>query len=219
MSAATVEMARLNGVVLRLNDVIGANKAWLSEVDGAIGDGDHGINMAKGFSIAAGKVSGAPDGFASELEVLSRVLMTQIGGSMGPLYGMFFKALAETARGFESVGLSEFQDMVAAAHAAIRRISPAKQGDKTLMDCLEPALASLQASVNSGSTLEAGLNAMKQAAEQGRDATRDLVAKLGRSSRLGERSRGVLDAGACSCCLILAVMADQLLEISTEMES
>jgi phosphoenolpyruvate---glycerone phosphotransferase subunit DhaL len=219
VSAAAVEMARLNGVVLRLNDGIVANKAWLSEVDGAIGDGDHGINMAKGFSIAAGKVSETSPGYAAELAELSRVLMTQIGGSMGPLYGMFFKAMAEQARGFETVGLGEFHSMVAAAHAAIRRISPAKQGDKTLMDCLEPALASLQNSVESGSTLQAGLQAMKAAAEQGRDATRDLVARLGRSSRLGERSRGVLDAGACSCCLILTTLADQLLELANDKES
>lgn len=219
MSTKTIPLKHLGGVVSRLNDVIASNKAWLSEVDGAIGDGDHGINMAKGFSMAAAQTAEQAGGFVSELEVLSRVLMTQIGGSMGPLYGMFFRAFAQAAREKDYLDLRGFCELVEAAHAAIRRISPARVGDKTLMDCLEPALLSLQTSVDAGSELEEGLTAMKQAAEAGRDSTLDLVARLGRSSRLGERSLGVLDAGACSCCLILCAFADHLLEHSKQWTS
>ncbi|MCG8526228.1 MAG: dihydroxyacetone kinase subunit L [Opitutales bacterium] len=207
----SISLSKLSGVVAALNDTIQENKAYLSEVDGAIGDGDHGINMAKGFAIAADATADGSKTVSEELSVLSKTLMMKIGGSMGPLYGMFFKAMADTLKDRESMDLETFSGMISAAKDAISKISPAKPGDKTLMDCLVPSVESLVASVSAGDTLDAALEKMKKIAAEGRDSTKDMVAKLGRSSRLGERSRGVLDAGSCSCYLILETLANQVI--------
>ncbi len=210
MAKDHVLVSDLGSIVEALNTTITENKAYLSEIDGAIGDGDHGINMAKGFNLAAEALSGQEGDMASNLKKLSNTLMMKIGGSMGPLYGMFFKAMAESVSDKEQIGLSDFTEMIVSARDAISKISPAKPGDKTLMDCLVPAVESLQSSVDNSHDFDTALNQMKQAAEAGKDSTKDLVSKLGRSSRLGERSRGVLDAGACSCCLILGTLADEV---------
>ena len=134
----------------------------------------------------------------------------KIGGSMGPLYGMFFKAMAGVTQGVDAVDAAVFGRMLKATREAIEKISPAKPGDKTLMDVLVPAQESYQTALDAGQPFTECLDAMSQAAEEGRDATKDMVAKLGRSSRLGERSRGVVDAGAASCCLILQTMANTI---------
>jgi dihydroxyacetone kinase len=96
---------------------------------------------------------------------------------------------------------------------AIQSISPAQPGDKTLIDTLHPAVMTYKKAVDDGKTFTEALVEMKIAAIEGRDSTKDMVARLGRASRLGERSRGVLDAGATSCCLILETMASSILEI------
>lgn len=207
----SIETENLAGIVAALNAVISKNKAYLSEVDGAIGDGDHGINMAKGFGLANEAVAANPGTVGENLTVLSNTLMMKIGGSMGPLYGMFFKAWAKELSERPSLDLEAVTAVVEASRSAIQRISPAKPGDKTLVDCLEPAVEALRAARAQGVSLEAGLTQMKAAAAAGRDSTKDMVAKLGRSSRLGERSRGVLDAGSCSCYLILETLADEII--------
>lgn len=197
-------------IVLDLVAAIQAQKQYLSDIDGLIGDGDHGVNMNKGFTLAGEQLGREPGDLTHALGVLSKVLMMKIGGSMGPLYGMFFKAMAGAVQGLESVDADVFGKMLAATREAIQKISPAKPGDKTLMDVLVPAQLAFQTMLDAGKSFAECLDAMSQAAEQGRDATIDLVAKLGRSSRLGERSRGVVDAGAASCCLILQTMAQSI---------
>ena len=112
--------------------------------------------------------------------------------------------------GAETIDAAVFGRMLWPRREAIEKISPAKPGDKTLMDVLVPAEEAYQAALEAGEPFRACLDAMAEAAGQGRDATKDMVAKLGRSSRLGERSRGVMDAGAASCCLILQTMATSI---------
>ena len=126
---------------------------------------------------------------------------------MGPLYGTFFKSLAAACDGVDAIDMAVFGRMLSSGREGIQKISDAKPGDKTLMDVLLPAEAAYQAAVKTGEPFRVCLDKMVEAARQGRDATKDMVAKLGRSSRLGERSRGVIDAGAASCCLILEIMA------------
>jgi dihydroxyacetone kinase-like protein len=197
-------------IVLDLVAAIQAQKQYLSDIDGLIGDGDHGVNMNKGFTLAGEQFSREPGDLTHALGVLSKVLMMKIGGSMGPLYGMFFKAMAGVTQGAEVVDAAVFGRMLKATREAIEKISPAKPGDKTLMDVLVPAQLAFQTMLVAGKSFAECLDAMSHAAEQGRDATKDLMAKLGRSSRLGERSRGVVDAGAASCCLILQTMAQSI---------
>lgn len=191
-------------IIADMAGVIVENKAYLSEIDGKIGDGDHGVNMAKGFGRAAERLD--RDGTLSDaMQVLSDVLMSEIGGSMGPLYGMMFSDMADDLGDAEQIDAAAFGSMIRAGLQGVQEIGSAKVGDKTLLDALTPAVEAFEAN---SSDFAAALAAMKAAAATGRDSTIDLVAKVGRSARLGERSRGVLDAGATSCAMILASFAD-----------
>jgi dihydroxyacetone kinase phosphoprotein-dependent L subunit len=206
-----MERIRVDGagaVVTGLIEVINANRAYLSEIDGAIGDGDHGINMSKGFTAAGARLAaGPPAGLGQALGVLGEVLVNDVGGSMGPLYGTFFQAMSEAVGTREYLDAATFAAMLGAGLAAIQEIGSAKVGDKTLVDALAPARAAFDDAVAAGLPFAEGLVRMAAAAEAGRDSTRDMVARIGRASRLGERSRGVLDAGATSCALLLRSMA------------
>jgi len=197
-------------VVTDLVVVINANRAYLSEIDGAIGDGDHGINMSKGFSAAGERLAGLSVGLAQALATLGETLIEGVGGSMGPLYGSFFGAMAGVAEGRDVLDATTFGAMLDAGLAAIQEIGSAKVGDKTLLDALVPARDAFAGALASGRSFAEALDAMAAAAEKGKESTRDLVARVGRASRLGERSRGALDAGATSCALILRSMARSL---------
>lgn len=194
-------------IVSDLIRAIQENKQYLSDIDGAIGDGDHGINMNKGFTLCRDELLANPGNLTHGLKTLSKILVMKIGGAMGPLYGTFFKSLAAACDGVDAIDMAVFGRMLSSGREGIQKISDAKPGDKTLMDVLLPAEAAYQAAAQTGEPFRVCLDKMVEAARQGRDATKDMVAKLGRSSRLGERSRGVIDAGAASCCLILEIMA------------
>jgi dihydroxyacetone kinase-like protein len=183
------------------------NKQYLSDIDGAIGDGDHGINMNKGFTMCETEMQNNPGNLSQSLNLLSKILMMKIGGSMGPLYGKFFKAMAKASEPHDTITVTVFKNMLSDALLAIQSISIAKVGDKTLMDTLVPAVEAYSAEVEKESSFGEALDAMSSAARAGMESTKDLMAKIGRSSRLGERSIGVLDAGAISCFLILDSMA------------
>lgn len=189
------------------------NKDYLSEVDGAIGDGDHGINMNKGFTICGERLAGGEQGLSSALKVLGRVLLMEIGGSMGPLYGTFFLEMSKACTDKENIDIRVFSYMLEKAVEGVGSIGNASVGDKTLMDVLLPALEAYKKADESDSTFEQALAEMKAAAEKGKESTRDMIAKVGRASRLGERSRGVLDAGAVSCNLILGSIVDAILNL------
>ncbi len=195
-------------IVSAIVGAIQRNKQYLSDLDGAVGDGDHGINMNKGVTLCAEELKRNPGDLSHSLMALSRALMTQIGGAMGPLYGQFFRGMAKACEGSSFVDAAVFGKMLEGAQDGIQRISDAKIGDKTMMDVLIPSAYAYKHAVAAGNSFKESLEAMRKAAVQGRDSTRDLVAKVGRSSRLGERSRGALDAGAVSCCLVLESIAE-----------
>jgi dihydroxyacetone kinase len=121
--------------------------------------------------------------------------------------------MAKACNNKEQIDAAIFGEMIQAATEKVLDISGAQPGDKTLLDCLVPAEAAYQSALTAGESFFQCLEKMSAAAEAGRDATKDLVAKVGRSSRLGERSRGVLDAGATSCCLILQTFATSIQEM------
>lgn len=195
------------GIVRDIASVIVENKAYLSEIDGKIGDGDHGVNMAKGFGRAAERLD--PEGTLTDaMQVLSDVLMSEIGGSMGPLYGMMFSDMADDLGDADTVDAASFGSMIRAGLEGVQEIGSAKVGDKTLLDTFVPAVEAFETATAAGKDFSTALAEMKVAAEKGRDSTIDMVARLGRSARLGERSRGVLDAGATSCAMILGGFAD-----------
>ncbi|HUZ18925.1 MAG TPA: dihydroxyacetone kinase subunit DhaL [Spirochaetia bacterium] len=194
-------------VIEELVRSIQENTAALSEIDGAIGDGDHGINMNKGFTLCAQRLAGSSYDLAAGFSTLGTVLLTEIGGAMGPLYGTFFRELAKPAKGQERIDGALFERMLAQATDAVAAIGGAHVGDKSLLDVLVPSLEALKGSRAAGKPFAEALAAMSETAERSKEGTREMVARIGRASRLGERSRGVLDAGATSCALLLRAMA------------
>lgn len=184
------------------------NAALLSELDGAIGDGDHGVNMKKGFTLAAGRIGDTVD-LAGGLEILGETLLVEIGGAMGPLYGSFFIEMAAAANASD-IDAAIFAAMLDAGLSGVTELGGAHVGDKTIVDTLVPARDAYRAALAAGATFSVALRCMAAAAEAGSAATRHLVAKMGRASRLGERSRGSIDPGAASCALILVSLAGSM---------
>lgn len=189
------------------------HKQALSDIDGATGDGDHGINLNKGFTIFSEQFIASNGNLSQGLEGLSSVLLTKIGGAIGPLYGAFFRGMAAGCQGADTIDEAIFGKMLVSAREAIGRISMACEGDKTLLDALIPAEEAFRSAVEAGRSFPECLQALSVAAVQGRDRTKDMVARVGRASRLGDRSRGAVDAGAASCCLILESLAQSIMAI------
>ena len=205
-----------SGVIVdNLITTIQNNRDYLSEIDGKIGDGDHGINMNKGFTMCHEKLTGKTYSFSEGLKVLSETLMNDIGGSMGPLYGVFFEEISLSINE-ENISAEVFAEILNNSIKAIKDIGNAKPGDKTLLDTLVPAYEAFENAQIKGKNFYDSLNEMKDAAYKGWQSTKDMIAKIGRASRLGERSKGVLDAGATSCYLIIESMTDSIQKILSE---
>ena len=202
-------------IVYDLIKIIQDNALYLSEIDGAIGDGDHGINMNKGFTMCKDRLIDKQIDLSTALNILGEVLLNEIGGAMGPLYGMFFFGMSNACNNKKQIDSIVFKDMLEAAVSELSEIdlSKAKIGDKTMMDTLIPAVAAYKTTINHGKSFIEALEEMKIAAEKGKESTKELIAKVGRASRLGERSRGFLDVGAVSSWLILKSMADSIIQI------
>ncbi len=195
-------------IMIEICDVIVENKVYLSEIDGLIGDGDHGINMAKGFAMCRSDLEKLSEvNLGQSFQVLSNILMGSIGGSMGPIYGSIFVSMGLEAEGKKLINKGDFLTILSEGLVGLQDISDAQVGDKCIMDTLVPAVQAMRKSVEEGLSFEVCLHNMEAAAKHGAESTKDLISKIGRSSRLGERSIGVLDAGAVSCSLILGKFA------------
>ena len=199
-------------IVENIIRVIQENKDYLSEIDGAIGDGDHGINMNKGATIALVEIETKETLFEC-LGSLSSVLMNKIGGSMGPLYGSIFMGMQMACKDCEVIDGEIIKKMFNQAYENIKMISPAKPNDKTLVDVLDPAVNAYTTTFDETKDVKKALASCKEASTKGMLATRDMQAKLGRASRLGEKSIGVQDAGATSCSLIINSFCDSALSL------
>lgn len=219
MEQQHLPLADASYVVRDMIETIVAQRQYLSEVDGAIGDGDHGVNMSKGFAQCRDKLdrleAGAdgtahPLSLVAALDQLSETLLDGIGGSMGPLYGTFFMTFADTLRDAAELDRQNFGAALSEAIDGVQSIGDAKVGDKTLIDTLIPARDAYLAAVAADQPFDACLRALSQGAAVGMESTRPLQARIGRASRLGARSIGVLDAGACSCCFILQSIAQSI---------
>lgn len=195
-------------VLIKMVKAIQDGKAYLSEVDGLIGDGDHGINMNKGFTLFFKRFESTNITFSEGLDELGTILFNEVGGSMGPIYGTIFMEMAKATDKNEKIDLELFSKIMDAGLQGLLNIVDARVGDKTLVDTLSPACGALHSSLKKGQSFYNALDEMKKAAKAGMESTINLVAKYGRSSRLGERSRGVLDAGATSCYILMEVLAE-----------
>jgi len=187
-------------------DVIAENKEYLTELDSAIGDADHGINMDRGFQAVLAKLPAfANQDIGSIAKNIGMVLISTVGGASGPLYGTFFIQIGKETAGKLELTLN---DWVAALESAVNGVmlrGKANLGDKTMLDSLIPALNALKECSERGTSFADAVSASEKAAEQGMLATTPVIAKKGRASYLGERSAGTQDPGATSSYLLLRV--------------
>jgi dihydroxyacetone kinase-like protein len=204
----TITTPQMLQALQNMCDTIENEKEYLSELDGAIGDGDHGVNMAKCFRQVKKKLA---ESSAEDVGMLFKdvgmVVLNSVGGAMGALYGTFFLKLAQQGAGKKEVKLNDLVSMLQTGEKGILDIGKAGPGDKTLIDTLSPAVRAIEAAQKEGKSLPQALADFEAAARQGMTSTKDMLARIGRASRLGERTIGHQDAGATSCYFILRSLA------------
>lgn len=197
-------------VVDQVIHIVQENRDYLSQIDGEAGDGDHGINMNKGMAFARKELEKNDSNMSQGFITISKILIEKIGGSMGPLYGSFFDGLGSVSKEKEVIDTQVMSEMFQEAYENLSDLTDAKPGDKSLMDVLIPAIEAYESRKQN---FKEALEAMEEAAREGLESTRMMIAKVGRASRLGERSKGHLDAGAASCCLILTAICQASLTL------
>lgn len=179
---------------------------YLTELDTAIGDGDHGLNMQRGFTKAAEKVAAVADkDIGTILKTLGMTLLSQVGGASGPLYGTFFMKATLPANGKQAISLEELIAMLKAGMEGVIARGRAEAGDKTLCDVWLPVLQFLE---NADLPTAQRLQSAVEIAEESVAATIPLIAKKGRASYLGERSQGHQDPGATSSYYLIKALSE-----------
>jgi len=180
------------------------NATLLTELDTAIGDGDHGTNMERGFRAVRKKLDGTTTTDMGALfKLVGMTLLSTVGGAAGPLYGGFFLEMAKATAGRQTLAKSELDQVLGAGLNDIKRRGKAEVGDKTMVDALAPAVGAFR----SASELHAASRAAADAAKEAAEKTTPLLARRGRASYMGERSIGHQDPGATSCWLLLEALA------------
>jgi phosphoenolpyruvate---glycerone phosphotransferase subunit DhaL len=204
-----VRAATVNAWMTEAAEAVREQRDYLTQLDAAIGDGDHGTNMNRGFAAVekalAGQNGTLPPGRL--LIVAGKTLVSTVGGASGPLWGSALRAAGRSlgdAETFEGDALARALD---AAIAAVVDLGAAAPGDKTMVDALMPAAESLHQALDSGAPLQDAIAAASEAAEEGAKATVPLLARKGRASYLGERSIGHQDPGATSAAIIMEALA------------
>lgn len=186
--------------------VLAENRSELNDLDRAIGDGDHGENMDRGFKAVVIKLADGAEDVQGVLKVVASTLMSTVGGAAGPLYGTAFLRAAKAAEG--DLDANGVVAVIAGALDGIVARGKATTGEKTMVDAWTPALAAATAAAEGGATPAATLRVAAEAAAKGAEDTIPLQASKGRASYLGERSIGHKDPGATSTALILNAAAD-----------
>ncbi len=187
---------------------------YLTQLDAAIGDADHGTNMDRGFTAVVEKLGEADAGLppGKVLTTAGATLISTVGGASGPLWGTALRRAGRTLGDAEEFDGPQFTAALEAALAGIVELGAAEEGDKTMVDAFAPAVHALRESLASGAGFGDAMQAARQAAEEGMRATVPLRAQKGRASYLGERSIGHQDPGATSTALIIAALQESLVE-------
>jgi dihydroxyacetone kinase-like protein len=190
-------------------DVVAENRELLTELDSAIGDADHGINMNRGMQAVVGKLDGQSPGDVGALfKTVGMTLVSTVGGAGGPLYGTLFLQLGTATANKSEVEPADWAAALEAAVAGVQARGKAVLEDKTMVDALVPARDAYAAAIGDGASFAEALRRSAEAAEGGMKATIPLVARKGRASYLGERSAGHQDPGATSSWLLVKTVAD-----------
>jgi dihydroxyacetone kinase-like protein len=189
--------------------VLEQNKNYLTELDAAIGDADHGINMNRGFQKVVTQLPNVADKDISNiLKTVSMTLISSVGGASGPLYGTLFLRASTAVSGKSELTDEDMVTLLQAAVDGIVQRGKANLGDKTMLDTLSPALDAFKQAVAEGLSTQEALKQAVAAAEEGMKSTIPLVAKKGRASYLGDRSSGHVDPGATSAYLMLKTLLE-----------
>ncbi|WP_341945970.1 dihydroxyacetone kinase subunit DhaL [Microbacterium sp. LWH11-1.2] len=205
---ATIGTDTLVDWISRFRDAVTEKREWLTELDSAIGDADHGANMARGMSAVGEKLAaGAPATADELLKSVGMTLVSSVGGASGPLYGTFFLRMGMTAGAVDELDAAGLASALRAGLEGIVARGKAEAGDKTMFDAMAPAVDALDAAIAEGADLSSSARRAADAAAAGRDATEPLVARKGRASYLGERSAGHLDPGAASTAILFDTLS------------
>jgi phosphoenolpyruvate---glycerone phosphotransferase subunit DhaL len=204
-----VRAATITRWLLEAEQEINAQSDYLTQLDAAIGDGDHGINMRRGFDAVGKALAGQGDSLPpGRLLILAgKTLVSTVGGASGPLWGSALRRAGRTLGDAEEFDGGQLAAALDAALEAIVELGAAAPGDKTIVDALGPATQALHEALADGTPLAAAMQAAADAAKRGAEATVPMQARKGRASYLGERSIGHQDPGATSATIILAALA------------
>jgi dihydroxyacetone kinase-like protein len=212
MTHSTVSLNQLTAWLSSFEALVTEHRAYLTELDSAIGDADHGANMARGMTAVMEKIGAGTAAVAVD-ELFKKVgmtLVTSVGGASGPLYGTFFLRFGMTAGAQASLDGPALGTALRAGLEGVVARGKAEIGDKTMFDAMSPAVDAFDSAISSGSDIAAATAVAFAAAQAGRDATEPLVARKGRSSYLGERSSGHLDPGATSSAFLFEALASAI---------
>jgi phosphoenolpyruvate---glycerone phosphotransferase subunit DhaL len=204
----TITHAAIEDWMKRFAADVAENRAYLTKLDGAIGDGDHGTNMDRGMKKALERLEATDgDDIGASLKAVGMALVSSVGGAAGPLYGTLFLQMGQATAGSSELDLAGFTDALDAGVRGVVKRGKAEPGDKTMLDALGPALEALRAS-GGDDDVAGALARAAEAARAGMEATVPMVARKGRASYLGERSAGHQDPGATSTHLLLKSAAE-----------
>lgn len=193
----------------RFGTTVVANKAYLTELDSAIGDADHGINMARGMTAVMEQLDDTA-AIDAMFKKVGMALVSTVGGASGPLYGTFFMKFGAAAGSGDELSAAELGAALRAGLTGVQSRGKAELDDKTMVDAMAPALEAWDAAVAADKDIAEVAAAAAAAAAQGRDHTVGLVARKGRASYLGERSQGHQDPGATSTAYLFETLAAAL---------
>lgn len=196
-------------ILLAMAKVLEENKEFLTDLDNVIGDGDHGINMARGFS----EVEKQADALSQKdigtiLKTVGMTLVSKVGGSSGPLYGTAFMKAGVAIGAKDTMDVNDFLNALEVGIEGVKMRGKSTTGEKTMLDAMVPALEAMKVEQAAGASVKEVLDAGAAAAEAGVEATKPLVATKGRASYLGERSIGHQDPGATSFAMMLREIAN-----------
>jgi len=195
----------------KLSGVIKDNRDLLTELDAAIGDADHGINMDRGFGKVLEKLPSVKEkDVGSILKTVGMTLMSSVGGASGPLYGTFYMKAGMALDGKEEIDARGLVDFLEAGVDGILQRGRAERSDKTMYDVWAPVLDEVRTAIDGGASVKDALARAVKAAEKGVEDTVPLQARKGRASYLGERSIGHRDPGAVSSCLMIRALKEIL---------
>ncbi len=195
--------------VAEIAAVVETQRDHLTQLDSAIGDADHGINLARGFgAVQAALAQASTPTPGSVLMLTGSTLISKVGGASGPLYGTAFRQAGKALGDVPEVDLAALAGALEAALSGVQKLGAAREGDKTMVDALAPAASVLSKAVAEGASLADALAALAEAADAGAQATIPMQALKGRASYLGPRSVGHEDPGAVSTALIMHALRD-----------